>query len=97
MMKINTTSNTPITVGGETIGEVEFSLLSVWEVWSTSGRGWGTDRDVTTRIGKVRGAFVTLKNVWASKQISLKGKNRLFNSTLNPSFFTDAEHGGRQR
>ena len=26
----------------------------------------GTDRDVTARVGKARGAFVMLKKVWAS-------------------------------
>ena len=41
-----------------------------------------TDKDVMSRIGKVRGAFVMLKNVWASKQISLKTKIRIFNSNV---------------
>ena len=36
----------------------------------------GTDRDVTAKIGKARGAFVMLKNGWASKQISID-KNSL--------------------
>ena len=38
----------------------------------------GTDRDVTARVGKARGAFVMLKKVWASREISLETK--LFNS-----------------
>ena len=42
----------------------------------------GTDRDVAARIGKARGAFVTLKNIWAAKEISLKTKLRIFNSNV---------------
>nr|KAG5703791.1 hypothetical protein BaRGS_009589 [Batillaria attramentaria] len=63
LMKINTTANTPVTVGGEPIREVE-SFVYLGSV--VDGQG-GTDRDVTARIGKARAAMVMLKNVWASK------------------------------
>nr|KAG5687489.1 hypothetical protein BaRGS_017081 [Batillaria attramentaria] len=48
LMKINTTANTPVTVGGEPIREVE-SFVYLGSV--VDGQG-GTDRDVTARIGK---------------------------------------------
>nr|KAG5710188.1 hypothetical protein BaRGS_006707 [Batillaria attramentaria] len=63
LMKINTTANTPVTVGGEPIREVE-SFVYLGSV--VDGQG-GTDQDVTARIGKARAAMVMLKNVWASK------------------------------
>nr|KAG5708629.1 hypothetical protein BaRGS_034846 [Batillaria attramentaria] len=52
LMKINTTANTPVTVGGEPIREVE-SFVYLGSV--VDGQG-GTDRDVTARIGKARAA-----------------------------------------
>ena len=66
LMKMNTTANAPITVGGEPIREV----VSF------------TDRDVTARIGKARAAFVMLKNIWASGGISMRTKLHIFNSNV---------------
>ena len=46
LMKINSTANTPVTVGGELIREVDsFFYLAI-------NRQGDTDRDVTARIGK---------------------------------------------
>nr|KAG5711058.1 hypothetical protein BaRGS_013792 [Batillaria attramentaria] len=78
LMKINTTANTPVTVGGEPIREVE-SFVYLGSV--VDGQG-GTDRDVTARIGKARAAMVMLKNVWASKVVSIRTKLRIFNSNV---------------
>ena len=58
-MKMNTTANAPVTVGGEPIREVE-SFVYLGSVVDQQG---GTDRDVTARIGKARAAFVVLKNI----------------------------------
>ena len=49
---------------------------------SVVDRQVGTDRDVTARIGKARAAFVMLKNIWASKEISTRTKLRIFNSNV---------------
>nr|KAG5714913.1 hypothetical protein BaRGS_000401 [Batillaria attramentaria] len=78
LMKINTTASTPVTVGGEPIREVE-SFVYLGSV--VDGQG-GTDRDVTARIGKARAAMVMLKNVWASKVVSIRTKLRIFNSNV---------------
>nr|KAG5700386.1 hypothetical protein BaRGS_029638 [Batillaria attramentaria] len=78
LMKINTTANTPVTVGGEPIREVE-SFVYLGSV--VDGQG-GTDRDVTARIGKARAAMVMLKNIWASKVVSIRTKLRIFNSNV---------------
>ncbi|KAJ8333838.1 hypothetical protein SKAU_G00411570 [Synaphobranchus kaupii] len=70
IVKINTTANTPVTVGGEPIMEVE-SFVYLGSVVDKKG---GTDRDVTARTGKARAAFVMLKNIWASREISMATK-----------------------
>ena len=77
-MKMNTTVNAPITVGGEPIREVESFVFLGWVV----DQQGGTDRDVTARISKARAAFVMLKNIWASRGISMRTKLRIFNSNL---------------
>ena len=78
LMKINTTANKPVTVGGDPIMEVD----SVIYLGSAVDRQGGTDRDVTARIGKVRVAFVMLKNIWSSKEIRTRTKLRIFNSNV---------------
>ena len=78
LMKMNTTANAPITVGGEPIREVE-SFVYLGSVVDHQG---GTDRDVTARIGKARAAFVMLKNIWASGGNSMRTKLRIFNSNV---------------
>ena len=78
LMKMNTTVNAPITVGGEPIREVE-SFVYLGSVVDHQG---GTDRDVTARIGKARAAFVMHKNIWASGGISMRTKLRIFYSNV---------------
>ena len=78
LMKMNTTANTPVSVDGEPIREVE-SFVYLGSVADLQG---GTDRDVTARIGKARAAFVMLKNIWASGRISMRAKLRIFNSNV---------------
>ena len=73
---MNTTANTPVTVGGEPIRQVE-SFVYLRSVVEKQG---GTDRNVTARIGKARAAFLVLKNIWASRGISMRTKLRIFNS-----------------
>ena len=80
LMKMNTRANNPVpvTVGGDPIKEVE-SFVYLGSVLDKEG---GTDRDVTVRIGKARGSFIMLKNIWASKEISIRTKLRIFNSNI---------------
>ena len=78
LMKMNTTANAPVTVGGEPIREV-VSFVYLGIVVDQQG---GTDRDVTASIGKTRAAFVMLKNIWASGGISMRTKLRIFNSNV---------------
>ena len=77
-MKMNTTANTSVTVGGEPIREVE-SFVYLGSLVDQQG---GMDRDVTARIGKARATFATLKNILASRGISTRTKLRIFNSIV---------------
>ena len=93
LIKTNTTANTPITVGGKPIKEVEsFVYLS-----STITKQGGTDEDVTSRIGKARGAFIMLKKVWMSEEISTETKMRIFNSNVKSMFYSMAVKHGKQQ
>ena len=78
LMKINATARAPVTVGGEPIREVE-SFVYLGSVVDKQG---GTDRDVSSRIGKARAGFIMLKNIWTSIKISMTTKLRLFKSNV---------------
>ena len=78
LKKINTTANTPVTFGGEPNREVDSFIYP----GSAVDRQGGTDRDVTTRIGKARAAFFMLKNIWSSMEIRTRTKLRIFNSNV---------------
>ena len=87
LIKINTTANTTIAVGGEPIKEVESFVY----LGSTITKQSGTDEDVTSRIGKARSAFITLKKMWTSKEISTETKMRIFNSNVKSVLFYGCE------
>ena len=87
MIKTNTTANSPITVAGELIKKVESFVY----LGSTITKQGGTDEDVTSRIGKARGAFIMLKKVWTSKEISTETKMRIFNSNVKSVLFYGCE------
>ena len=80
LMKMNTTANAPVTVGGEPIREME-SFVYLGSVVDQQG---DTDRDVTLRIFKARAAFVMLKNIWTSGGISVRTKLLMSSSSSTP-------------
>ncbi|GFS06355.1 hypothetical protein ElyMa_001220900 [Elysia marginata] len=78
LMKHNTAVNTPITVAGASIREVDsFTYLG-----SVIDKEGGTENNVKARIGKAYAAFIMLKNIWSSKCICLNTKLRIFNSNV---------------
>ena len=78
VMRINANNREPITLGRETLQEVDsFTYLGS----IINGEG-GTEEDIKIRIQKARGAFVTLKNIWKSGQIKEMTKIRIFNSNV---------------
>ncbi|XP_048582970.1 syntaxin-7 isoform X1 [Nematostella vectensis] len=80
VFKTNASNETPITVQGEALEEVDtFTYLG--SILDNKG---GTDADIRTRIGKARAAFYQLKNIWGSSEISITTKIRLFNTIIKP-------------
>ncbi|VDO75020.1 unnamed protein product [Schistosoma margrebowiei] len=51
----------------------------------------GSDADVKARIGKARSAFLQLKNIWNSKQLSTNIKVRTFNTNVKTVLMYGAE------
>ena len=51
----------------------------------------GSDADVNARIGKSRGAFLQLKNIWNSKCISQRTKIKIFISNVKSVLLYGAE------
>ncbi|VDO80148.1 unnamed protein product [Schistosoma margrebowiei] len=51
----------------------------------------GSDTDVKARIGKARTAFLQLKNIWNSKQLSTNIKVRIFNTNVKAVLLYGAE------
>ncbi|VDP10714.1 unnamed protein product, partial [Schistosoma margrebowiei] len=75
VLKFKTKNSNPITLGGETLEDVEsFTYLG-----STIDEQRGSDADVKERVGKTKAAFLQLKNIWNSKQLStnIKRTNQL--------------------
>ncbi|KAK7090431.1 hypothetical protein V1264_010229 [Littorina saxatilis] len=87
ILKINTTSKEPTTLSGSPLEEVQ-SFTYLGSIIDQQG---GTDADVKARIGKARAAFIQLKNIWNSRQLSLTTKIRLFNSNVKSVLLYGAE------
>nr|KAG5707090.1 hypothetical protein BaRGS_011801 [Batillaria attramentaria] len=73
ILKTNAASNNPITLDGKALEEAFTYLGSVID------KQGGTDTDVKARIGKARATFIQLRNIWSSKELSVKTK--VFSST----------------
>ena len=78
LMKMNTSSTDPVTLGGERLEEVD-SFTYLGSIINSQG---GTDEDVKSRIGKARTAFVMLRNIWNSTKLQTRTKLRFFNSNV---------------
>ncbi|VDO67373.1 unnamed protein product [Schistosoma curassoni] len=78
VLKYNTENSNPITLDGETLGDVE-SFTYLGSIIDEQG---GSDAEVKARIGKARAAFLQLKNIWNSKQLSTNIKVTIFNTNV---------------
>ncbi|VDO51637.1 unnamed protein product [Schistosoma margrebowiei] len=66
VLRYNTACINPITIDGEDLEDVKtFTYLG-----SIIDEQGGSDADVKARIGKARAAYLQLRNVWNSKQLS---------------------------
>ncbi len=87
ILKTNVSNINPITLNGCPLEEVQ-SFTYLGRIIYQQG---GTDADVKARIGKARVAFIQLKNIWASRELTLTTKIRLFNSNVKSVLLYGAE------
>ncbi|CAH8471399.1 unnamed protein product [Schistosoma rodhaini] len=86
-LRYNTICTNPITLDGEALEDVEiFTYLG-----SIIDEHGGSDADVRARIGKARAAYLQLKNIWSSKQLSTNTKVRIFNTNVKTVLLYGAE------
>ncbi|VDP38685.1 unnamed protein product [Schistosoma margrebowiei] len=67
VLKFKTKNTNPMTLDGETLENVE-SFTYLGSIIDEQG---GSDADLKARIGKASTAFLQLKNIWNSKQLSV--------------------------
>ncbi|VDP75302.1 unnamed protein product [Schistosoma curassoni] len=67
VLRYNTACNNRITIDGEDLEDVK-SFTYPGSIIDEHG---GSDTDVKTRIGKTRAAYLQLRNIWNSKQLSV--------------------------
>ena len=85
-MRINSTNDRPIKLNNEHIENVD-SFTYLGSVIAVDG---GTG-DVLARIGKARTAFLLLRPVWRSKEISVRTKLTIFNTNVKSVLMYGAE------
>ncbi|RTG90929.1 uncharacterized protein DC041_0008032, partial [Schistosoma bovis] len=82
-----TKNSSPISIDGETLEDIE-SFTYLGSIIDEQG---GSDADIRVRIGKSRTAFLQLKNIWNSKQLSTNIKVRIFNKNVKTVLLYGAE------
>ena len=88
VLKNNTAvSTTSITLEGDGLEDV----TNITYLVSIVDKQWWTDADVKVRIGWVRAAFRQMKNIWASHNLTMNIKIRIFNTTVKPVLLYGAE------
>ncbi|VDP21332.1 unnamed protein product [Schistosoma margrebowiei] len=87
VLKFKAENSNPITLDGETLENIE----SVTYLGSIIDEQVGSDADVKARIGKAKTAFLQLKNIWNSKQLSTNIKVRIFNTNVKAVLLYGAE------
>ncbi|VDP83241.1 unnamed protein product [Schistosoma mattheei] len=78
ILRYNTTCTSPVTLDGEDLEDVKtFRYLG-----SIIDEHGGCGADVKERIEKARAAYLRLKNIWNSKQLSTNTKVRIFSTNV---------------
>ncbi|VDO77410.1 unnamed protein product [Schistosoma margrebowiei] len=87
ILRCNTRCTNPITVDEEDLEDVKtFTYLG-----STVDEHGGSGEDVKGRIGKARTAYLHLRNICNSKQLSINIKFRIFNTNVKTVLLYEAE------
>ncbi|VDP75150.1 unnamed protein product [Schistosoma curassoni] len=87
VLKFNTENSNSITLDGETLEDVK-SFTYLGSIIDEQG---GSDAYVKARIGRARAAFLQLKNIWNSKQLSTNIKLRISNIKVKAVLVYGAE------
>ncbi|VDP48524.1 unnamed protein product [Schistosoma margrebowiei] len=87
VLKFKAENSNPITHDGKTLEDVE-SFTYLGSIIDEQG---ASDADVQARIGESRAAFLQLKNIWNSKQLSTNIKVRIFNTNVKAILLHGAE------
>ncbi|VDP69621.1 unnamed protein product [Schistosoma mattheei] len=87
ILRYNTACTNPITIDGEDLEDVE-TLTYLGSIIDEQGE---SDADVKVRIGKSRAAYLQLRNIWNSKQLSTNTKVRIFNTNVKTVLLYGAE------
>ena len=80
VMRVNARNNEVITVNGLALEDVEKFIY----LGATVCKQGGGEEDIKARLGKARGAFVKLNQVWNSSSVSRKMKIRLYKTLVKP-------------
>ncbi|VDP03280.1 unnamed protein product [Schistosoma margrebowiei] len=87
ILRYNTARNNRLTLDGGDLEDVKtFTYLG-----SIIDEHGGSDANVKVRIGKTRAAYLQLKNIWNSKQLSTNTKVRIFNTNVKTVLLYGAE------
>ncbi|VDP24711.1 unnamed protein product [Schistosoma curassoni] len=87
ILRYKTACTNPITIDRDDLEDVKsFTYLD-----SIIDEQGGSDADVKARIGKARAAYLKLRNIWNSKQLSTNTKVRIFNTNIKTVLLYGAE------
>ncbi|CAH8520680.1 unnamed protein product [Schistosoma curassoni] len=87
ILRYNTACTNQITLDEEAYEDVKtFTYLG-----SIINENGGSDADVKAWIGKARAAYLQLKNIWSSTQVSTNTTIRIFNTNIKTVLLYGAE------
>ncbi|VDO61991.1 unnamed protein product [Schistosoma margrebowiei] len=87
ILRYNTACTNPIKIDRDDLEDVK-TLTYLGSIIDEHG---GSDADVKVWIGKARTAYLRLKNIWNSKQLSTDTKVRIFNTNVKTVLLYGAE------
>jgi len=87
ILKIQFSSKDPVMLNGSPLEEVQ----SFTYQGSGIDQQGGTDVAIKSRTGKAKAAYIQLKNIWSSRDLTLTTKNHLFNSNVKSVLLYGAE------
>ncbi|VDP43206.1 unnamed protein product [Schistosoma curassoni] len=87
ILRYNTACTNPITIDGEDLEDLKTSTY----LGSVIDEQGGSDAHVKARIGKARTAYLQLRNIWNSKQLSINTTVRILSTNVKTVLLYGAE------